>query len=155
MPNKVRAEVSSDFKGQYQSYNWFVFECRGQIPSVYLEESDTLIVGEHDGPPHKVLQATSGGSSSFTSANILGGNPNQGKSRNSRRMDGPLQISNHQREGGTWKTSKFKKRSQSNVIGVLLFRTFRYMQFYRVLCLLLSTGRKHNPNWIKEIAHCK
>jgi len=54
-------------------------KCRGQIPSVYLEESDTLIVGEHDGPPHKVLQATSGGSrSSFASANILGGNPNQG-----------------------------------------------------------------------------
>ena len=54
-------------------------KCRGQIPSVYLEESDTLIVGEHDGPPHKVLQATSGGSrSSSASANILGGNPNQG-----------------------------------------------------------------------------
>ena len=34
-------------------------KCRGQIPSVYLEESDTFIVGEHDGPQHKVLQATS------------------------------------------------------------------------------------------------
>ena len=51
-----------------------------------------MIVGEHDGPPHKVLQATSGGSSSFASANILGGNPNQGKSRNSRKMDGLFQI---------------------------------------------------------------
>ena len=35
-------------------------KCRGQIPSVYSAESDTLIVGEHDGPQHKVLQATSG-----------------------------------------------------------------------------------------------
>ena len=34
-------------------------KCRGQIPSVYNQESDTFVVGEHDGPQHKVLQATS------------------------------------------------------------------------------------------------
>jgi len=44
-------------------------KCRGQIPSVYLAESDTLIVGEHDGPSHKVLQATSGSAAS-ASANM-------------------------------------------------------------------------------------
>ena len=34
-------------------------KCRGVIPQVYDLESDTFIVGEHDGPQHKVLQATS------------------------------------------------------------------------------------------------
>ena len=34
-------------------------KCRGSIPSVYNMESDTFVVGEHDGPQHKVLQATS------------------------------------------------------------------------------------------------
>ena len=34
-------------------------KCRGQIPSVYQMESDNLVVGQHNGPEHKVLQATS------------------------------------------------------------------------------------------------
>ncbi len=34
-------------------------KCLGQIPSVYEQESETFVVGEHDGPQHKVLQATS------------------------------------------------------------------------------------------------
>ena len=42
-------------------------KCSGQIPSVYSMESDTFVVGEHDGPQHKVLQATS-------SANRIAGN---------------------------------------------------------------------------------
>ena len=50
-------------------------KCRGQIPSVYFAESDTLIVGEHDGPQHKVLQATSGSAPRTTNMR----NPHQGK----------------------------------------------------------------------------
>lgn len=34
-------------------------KCRGQIPAVYHMESDNLVVGQHNGPEHKVLQATS------------------------------------------------------------------------------------------------
>ena len=57
-------------------WNLLKVKCRGQIPSVYLAESDTLIVGEHDGPSHKVLQATSGSAAS-ASANMR--NIHQGK----------------------------------------------------------------------------
>ena len=34
-------------------------KCQGHIPSVYFMESDSLIVGQHTAPEHKVLQATS------------------------------------------------------------------------------------------------
>ena len=53
----------------FQSYSKLKVKCRGRIPSVYQAESDTLIVGEHDGPQHKVLQATSGATSSATVSN--------------------------------------------------------------------------------------
>jgi len=53
----------------FQSNSKLKVKCRGRIPSVYQAESDTLIVGEHDGPQHKVLQATSGATSSATVSN--------------------------------------------------------------------------------------
>ena len=55
----------------FQSNSKLKVKCRGRIPSVYQAESDTLIVGEHDGPQHKVLQATSGATA--TVANNLKG----------------------------------------------------------------------------------
>ena len=42
-------------------------KCRGQIPAVYHMESDNLVVGQHNGPEHKVLQATS----SSTAGNLV------------------------------------------------------------------------------------
>ena len=58
----------------FQSNSKLKVKCRGRIPSVYQAESDTLIVGEHDGPQHKVLQATSGATA--TVANNLKGTNN-------------------------------------------------------------------------------
>ena len=46
-------------KSEHYMQGKLTVKCKGEIPAVYSEESDNFIVGEHDGPQHKVLQATS------------------------------------------------------------------------------------------------
>lgn len=52
-------------KSEHYMQGKLTVKCKGEIPSVYSEESDNFIVGEHDGPQHKVLQATSNSQGTF------------------------------------------------------------------------------------------